>query len=202
MNSKRTSKPAIVAGAIALTLLLTAVAALAAPVMKGTGGDDTLTGTDNRDHIRALSGADTVDAKAGRDLVNAGRGKDTVQAGAGRDIVLAGFGDDTVDGGPGPDLIFAQRGVDTISGGDGPDVLWALARKDVTKQADEPADTLDGGAGHDRFHVRDGEPDKVTCGPGFDRVRADRKDVVANDCEQVRRGKPRKRDDRESERDD
>ena len=46
---------------------------------------------------------------------------------------------------------------------------------------------MNGGAGHDRIHVRDGEADTVTCGGGFDYVRADHKDVVAADCEQVQR---------------
>jgi hypothetical protein len=39
--------------------------------------------------------------------------------------------------------------------------------------------------------VRDGEPDRVTCGPGFDRVLADQVDVTAADCERVRRAEPR-----------
>jgi hypothetical protein len=43
--------------------------------------------------------------------------------------------------------------------------------------------------------VRDGEPDTVTCGDGFDVVRADHEDSVAADCERVRRHAPRPRDD-------
>jgi Ca2+-binding RTX toxin-like protein len=117
-------------------------------------------------------------------------------------VVRGGWGDDTLNGGPGPDRIFAQRGVDTVNGGDGSDDLWALARKDVTRVAGEPADTLNGGEGNDRFHVRDGEADTVNCGPGFDVVAADRKDVVASDCEFVKRRSVRKRDDRTENRDD
>ena len=203
MTSKRSTRIAFGAGAALLTLLLTAALALAGGVMRGTAGDDTITGTDKRDKIRAFKGNDTIKALAGRDRIRAGRGNDGVEAGDGHDIVFSGWGDDTVNGGPGADLIFAQQGADTISGGPGPDRLWALAGVDVTKQAGEPADTLDGGFGNDRFYVRDGEADKVTCGPGFDRVRADYKDVVANDCERLSRHGPRKRDDRtENEHDD
>ena len=58
-----------------------------------------------------------------------------------------------------------------------------------------PADTVNGGAGNDRIHVRDGEPDTVTCGDGFDVVRADDEDSVATDCERVKRRAPRSSDD-------
>ena len=77
----------------------------------------------------------------------------------------------------GNDRIFANRGVDTVNGGPGNDHLWARAPADVTGEPNEPADTLDGGEGNDVFHVRDGEADNVTCGAGYDVVRADRKDV-------------------------
>ena len=74
--------------------------------------------------------------------------------------------------------IFAERGVDTEYGGDGNDDLWAMARADVERKDGEPADTLNGENGNDRFHVRDGEADTVNCGAGFDRVFADRTDQV------------------------
>jgi Ca2+-binding RTX toxin-like protein len=112
-----------------------------------------------------------------------------VNAGDGNDLVFGGPGDDTLNGELGNDRIFAQRGVDTVNGGPGNDDLWALARKDVTYLPGEPADTLDGGPGNDRFHVRDGEADHVSCGPGYDLVRADYRDAVSNDCELVMRGR-------------
>jgi Ca2+-binding RTX toxin-like protein len=176
-------------GALAAALAaLTAVVgvAIAQPV-KGTAGDDTLTGTDQRDRIVGYAGNDTIDALGGFDVIRAGDGNDTVQAGDGHDYVRGGKGDDTLYGGPKGDLIFAERGVDTTYGGDGNDDLWALARADVERKDGEPADTLNGENGDDRFHVRDGEADTVNCGLGFDRVFADRKDKVAADCEAVNR---------------
>jgi hypothetical protein len=53
---------------------------------------------------------------------------------------------------------------------------------------DEPSkDSVSGGSGKDVFLV-DNKPamkDILTCGPGFDRALADRKDLVAADCEKV-----------------
>ena len=52
----------------------------------------------------------------------------------------------------------------------------------------EPSeDAYTGGDGNDVFltNNRPAAKDIVTCGDGFDRVLADRKDVVADDCERV-----------------
>ena len=105
-----------------------------------------------------------------------------------------GAGDDVQRGGSGRDLIFANRGVDTTFGGPGGDILFALARADVSGPGDVTGDTLNGEDGDDRIFVRDGEGDTVTCGAGQDRVRADRLDNVAADCETVDRAAPRSRD--------
>jgi Ca2+-binding RTX toxin-like protein len=189
-TNNRLGVGAIAMGLAALTVLLGVTMAVAKPI-KGTNGDDTITGTVKRDRILALAGNDTVNALAGRDKIKAGPGNDTVDAGDGRDYVRAGDGDDTIRGGNGNDRIFAERGVDTEYGGAGHDDLWAMAHKDVTGVAGEPADTLFGEDGHDRFHVRDGEADHVDCGNGIDVVLADYKDIVTQDCEYVFRHAPR-----------
>jgi hypothetical protein len=48
-------------------------------------------------------------------------------------------------------------------------------------------DTISGGDGNDVFLVwnRPAGKDVVTCGDGFDRVMADRDDMLAPDCEKV-----------------
>jgi hypothetical protein len=76
-----------------------------------------------------------------------------------RDFLYGGGGDDVLVARGGPDTVVAGRGRDRVSGGDGSDLLL----------------------------VADGWRDVVSCGGGRDEVRADRLDVVARDCELVRR---------------
>ena len=91
-----------------------------------------------------------------------------------------GPGDDIQNGGDGNDLIFANVGVDTSFGGPGNDVLWALAKADVASIGDPVGDSLDGGDGDDVFRTRDGEVDKITCGPGNDKAILDNYDVITD----------------------
>jgi len=49
-------------------------------------------------------------------------------------------------------------------------------------------DTIEAGRGNDEIFARDGQRDVIRCGPGDDRVIADRIDRVARDCEHVTRG--------------
>jgi Ca2+-binding RTX toxin-like protein len=105
-------------------------------------------------------------------------------------------------------VIFAGLGADVSNGGDGNDRLWALARKDVTGEAGETVDTLDGGAGNDVIRTRDGEADLITCGDGGNDVAfLDEKDVITDataenangSCETVKRSNKRKKADSDSE---
>ena len=75
------------------------------------------------------------------------------------DYLEGGYGRDTVDGGPGDDRVFGNQGRDALAGGDGDDRISAV----------------------------DGAVDRISCGPGRDTVIADADDVVARDCEAVRR---------------
>ena len=127
--------------------------------------------------------------------------------------MVGGWGDDVTNGGDGDDLMFANRGVDVHNGGEGNDRLWALARRDDFA-VDGTGDTLNGGPGNDLFRTRDGQPDKIDCGPGIDTVRADFKDIIVDaapaspngSCEQVKTtSAPRfkdERDEHEADRDD
>jgi Ca2+-binding RTX toxin-like protein len=192
MRRRRSRIAALAFAACVLALSTVAAIAVARPFI-GTRGDDVINGTERHDFIFGRAGNDTLNGFGRRDVIFGGYGNDTVNAGDGNDLVFGGPGDDTLNGDGGNDRIFAQRGVDTVNGGAGNDDLWSLARADVTYQVGEPADTLNGGPGNDVFHVRDGEPDHVTCGPGYDVVLADYKDVVANDCELVKRDAARPR---------
>ena len=108
--------------------------------------------------------------------------------------------------------MFANRGVDVHNGGNGDDRLWALARHDKLA-ADGTGDTLNGGPGNDTFRTREGQPDKIDCGPGIDVLFADFKDIIVDataanangSCERVVRKRPRFKeqgDERKADRDD
>jgi TolB protein len=68
-----------------------------------------------------------------------------------------------------PDRICGRRGADDIEPLGGKDYVYAGAGPDVINSSDKRSDV-------------------ISCGPGRDRVFADRKDKVARDCERVRRG--------------
>src|SRR5262249_45605039 len=87
----------------------------------------------------------------------------------GGDDLHGGEGDDRIYGQGGDDWIHASEGDDMVDAGSGYDRVW-------------------GGDGDDTIDLRDGEPDEVKCGAGYDTVIADRVDQVARDCESVSRG--------------
>ena len=72
--------------------------------IRGTGGVDTLVGTDGRDVICAAGGSDEVVAGAGPDVVYAGPGADDIAGGRRTDLLFGNTGDDRLDGGGGLDV--------------------------------------------------------------------------------------------------
>ncbi|HEU4657758.1 MAG TPA: hypothetical protein VFR97_09545 [Capillimicrobium sp.] len=127
-----------------------------------------IVGTDAAEALYGVASATdrfTIEGRGGDDELRAPGGADTLDGGTGADTVVGGFGSDRIVGGPGRDRVFG----DTAPGSC--DVL------DCTLPA-----------GRDRIDVRDGERDRVACGPSTDTVLADRRDRVAPDCERVRRG--------------
>ncbi|WP_310620122.1 cadherin-like domain-containing protein [Flexibacterium corallicola] len=113
-------------------------------IIKGTRGDDTLSGSDNNDLILSGNGDDTITSGDGNDLVYSGRGDDTVYAGDGNDLVITGKGDDTIDAGDGNDLVIAGKGDDTIDAGDGSDFVSAGSGNDTVIHIEaENVDTCD-----------------------------------------------------------
>jgi Ca2+-binding RTX toxin-like protein len=145
----------------------------------GTARADRLAGTRERDIIRGLGGDDVIDANPG-DLGNVYYRREDVDAiagGAGDDRLFGRRGHDTLDGGAGDDRLDGGRGADRLAGGAGDDVL----------DGGRYLDTVSGGAGGDVVRARDGFRDRISCGPGFDRVAADARDVVSRDCERVER---------------
>ena len=165
--------------AMALALVLTSGVAWAVNKV-GTNGPDTLRGTDWADKLAGRGGNDILLALAGNDKLQGGRGKDVVNGGS---LARPFGGKKNLDGGRGNDAVQGGLGPDRISGGQGNDFM---VDGDFNPRI-QREDRLSGGAGKDVIIVvnRPAFEDLVSCGSGFDRVWADREDLVAPDCERV-----------------
>jgi len=185
---------------------MTALSAGVATALEKNGGPgvDRLTGTDKADHLDGKGGDDTIEGLEGGDrLLIGGLGDDTVSGGAGEDAIVGyGFtgasgldngdtGADTLSGDGGPDYLQGGLGPDTLSGGDGGDFISDGLGDHGSPE--DSVDVIDGGRGDDRIFSMTYKParDVIGCGPGFDRVHADRGDSVAEDCEEVSYRMPR-----------
>ena len=135
----------------------------------GTESAETRSGTPARDVMFGRAGNDVLTALRGNDCLYGEGGSDRLAGGNGADRLFGGAGADRLAGGGGDDRLFGDAGNDTLNGGAG-------------------ADRVSGGAGADVVSARDRKRDTIACGPGRDRVAADRIDRVAGDCERVTRG--------------
>ena len=118
---------------------------------------------------RRITTACTIVGRYPNDTINGGLERQSVTAGHGDDLVHGNGGNDVLDGGPGDDVVYGDEGRDILVGG-------------------SEVDRLFGGRGSDLIRARDGWRDSISCGPGRDTVVADAIDLVAADCEVVRRG--------------
>ena len=138
----------------------------------GTGADD-LRGGERGDILSGGAGIDGLRGSLGRDQLRGGDGADVMQGGAADDRMLGSGKSDNLTGDAGDDL---------LNGGGGPDYLEGSGGRDE----------IIGARGNDRIVSStggsllsyDGVADVVKCGPGFDRVAADRKDRLSG-CERV-----------------
>jgi predicted metalloprotease len=96
----------------------------------------------------------------------------------------------TARGTPAADVLRGTASADELRGHAGDDVIRGGAEGDLLVGG-SGRDVFGGGNGNDRIFARDSEVDRVTCGPGRDRVVADAQDRVAEDCEVVVRSRPR-----------
>jgi hypothetical protein len=106
----------------------------------------------------------SVLGRGGNDRIFASGGSEFDGPLAAAITVSAGSGNDRVKGTPGRDLIGGGGGNDRIAPGAGTDRIKSLG-------------------GVDRLRLRDGTRDYARCGPGNDKVKADRKDRLAG-CDQ------------------
>ena len=129
-------------------------------VANGAGGDDTITaqpGAAIRDGVFSIGGP-------ANDLLRAPPGTNAIiQGGSGNDVIIGSRKYDQLDGERGNDRVSGRAGPDEITGGPG-------------------NDRLSGGSGRDDINSRDSMCDSVSCGPGRDRVKADRRDHLRG-CE-------------------
>jgi Ca2+-binding RTX toxin-like protein len=89
----------------------------------GTEGDDTLTGTTEKDYIYGFAGNDKISGLDAGDQIRGGNGDDTIDGDKGNDRIRAGSGNDMIFGDDGNDVIIAGRGDDTLTGGPGKDTF-------------------------------------------------------------------------------
>jgi N-acetylglucosamine-6-sulfatase len=92
----------------------------------------------------------------------------------------------TKNGSNGPETLTGTRRSDGLCASGGRDTLWGLHGNDLLRGG-RGRDRILAGPGRDRILDREGARDVIACGQGVDRVLADRLDVVAKDCEIVRR---------------
>ena len=146
----------------------------------GTNGPDTLRGTHEDDNLLGKGGNDVLFSLNGRDNLLGGPGKDIVLGENER--LNSSRGDKNLRGDLGNDIVVGGRGSDNVLGDAGNDFLVDGPTREFS------LDRLSGGDGNDVFLVENAPvaKDVVTCGGGFDRVLADRKDVVTGNCERVR----------------
>ncbi len=164
---------------MAVTLVVAGGVALAVGKL-GSGGPDTLRGTNKSDFLSGRGGNDDIYGLGGTDNLQGGPGKDFLFGGrrerflfsSGNKNLLGGAGNDFVNGGLGSDNVVGQEGNDLLDGG---------------RLREYSIDVLSGGEGNEVIFVHNypAAKDIVLCGGGRDQVLADRADVLALDCERT-----------------
>ncbi|MFV1591630.1 M10 family metallopeptidase [Phaeobacter sp. JH20_36] len=121
-------------------------------LLRGEGGNDTITGGEGNDTVFGNTGNDHISGQDGDDRMLGGKGNDTVFGGTGNDELLGNQDDDVLNGKEGADTLYGGSGNDTLNGGTG-------------------ADSMSGGTGNDTYWVDDAA-DQVAenAGAGQDRV--------------------------------
>jgi Ca2+-binding RTX toxin-like protein len=113
--------------------------------------------------VNGTRAVNSLTGTAGGDLIQGFGGNDKLFGLAGNDCLYGGAGDDTLSGGAGKDKLDGGRGNDKLTGGKG-------------------KDTFTGGRGRDTINSKDGIREIVNCGPGRDKVKADKRDKLKG-CE-------------------
>lgn len=128
------------------------------------------------DPLRPGGCARLIDGTSRNDRLTGTSGPDLILGRGGNDLLRGRGGDDCLVGGPGRDRLYGGAGYDRLTGGPGGDVL--VGGSGVNR--------YDAGSGNDYVQAANGRRERVRCGPGRDRARADRHDRLSG-CERVRR---------------
>ncbi len=124
-------------------------------VIRGTAGDDVISGSILADVICGLQGNDTISAGGGFDKVFGGAGDDRISGATGNDRLVGGPGNDIINAGPGNDRVLGGPGADVINGGNGEDRLAGGTGNDIINGG-RFADELLGNQGRDQLFGGDG----------------------------------------------
>jgi Ca2+-binding RTX toxin-like protein len=161
------------------------------PTIRGTPGDDRLTGTSSRDIINGLGGNDTIDGRGSDDALCGGAGNDVLRGSSGDDTLAGDDGNDRLDGGPGYDEASYYDAPVGVIANIAESVVTGVGRDSITlveaiigsnhadKMFGDPEfdyfeggpgnDLLSGGGGDDIVNGQDGN-DVLRGGGGFDGV--------------------------------
>jgi RTX calcium-binding nonapeptide repeat (4 copies) len=153
----------------------------------GAGGKDLLTGFESattsggNDVLIGTDGDNDLDTGDGDDLVAGLGGADRIWAGPGNDTASYATPPAGVSQGVAVDL--SKLGMDQDTGGAGVDKLDGVQNVIGSPFSDE----LTGNLADNRFEIRDGSGDRVTCAAGADTVVADVEgtDAINGECEAV-----------------
>lgn len=128
----------------------------------GRGSDRIIEGDDGDDRLYGGPGKETISGGRGNDLLDGGRaadnlrgdeGDDELRGDAADDELDGNDGSDKLDGGSGADRVDGGPGNDMITGGPGPDMISGGEGDDIIRAADDSADTVNCGPGHDTVYV-------------------------------------------------
>lgn len=144
-------------------------------LLRGGGGTDYIIGRRDPDCLFGERGGDSLSGRDGDDRMSGGPGADQFWGAAGAHWIVGAGGQDQANGGAGRDAIRLGPGYrDFASGGPGNDRLQGGAGRD----------RLIGGRGNDQILDVAG-PNRIGCGPGFDRAVTNEQSEVASSCEMV-----------------
>jgi hypothetical protein len=145
---------------------------LSAPARAASDCTGLIQGTAASERLSVVAAGSRVLGMEGDDEITGGAGRDCLDGGPGKDLLSGRSGSDVMIGGPGSDRLAGGSGADRLT--DAP-LSYAFGLGSGSNR-------VAGGPGRDVVDVANARRDIVRCGPGRDRVSADRADRLIG-CE-------------------